>query len=474
MASEKAYFFDAVAENGKWDRAYTSADMAQLFDAMFTDGIVPAYEQGLVVSAGTTGLKPTVTIAPGAAVIDGRIFVIEDASGTGITKELAALPGSAPRIDRVVIELDVPHRSLTAKVLEGTPSSNPVPPSVSREKDLCQLVLADLLVQPGATTVASVTDQRADLSLCGWCGVRLKNADLSAITQAWYNSLKNVYDPGAPVSGSNETSGQIVLRLIAAVESLGADFSTVQSTVSQVESTQQQQQQQITSVQETATTAATATNPNVYLWKATGDNLKNGTWFTKQSLIPHAEANKYDTIEIIFRKSVNCYPSDQKLSGTKYAYALGHAATNPTSVWIKKNADYANELSVTLRKGSSAIVTYIAPNSAGCNGKKSTREVRWLTEEYAEIASGGKKSSGTPTIRFGTSTSLNGSSEKIVRRYQNAIFFGNVVHDGDGNKRDIQGSYSTGYTEMPNNIAFNNDRNQLLIPIAIIGHRVQG
>lgn len=472
MASEKAFFFDAIAENGRWDRAYTSADMAQLFDAMYTDGIVPAYEQCLSVTTGTTGLKPTVVIAPGAAVIDGRIYVIEDSSGTGITKELTALPGSASRIDRVVVELDVLNRTMQVKILEGTPSSNPVAPEISKTKDLCHLVLADLLVRPGATTVDTVTDQRSDLTLCGWCGVRLKSADLSAITQAWYESLRSVYDPNAPIGG--ETSSQVVLRLISAVERLGADFTIVQETTTRVEETQNQQQSQISTAQQTAEAAATATNPNVYLWRASDSNLKNGTWFPKQSLISHTEANKYDTIEIIFRKSVNCYPSDQKLSGTKYAYALGHAATNPTSVWIKKNADYANELSVTLRKGSSAIVTYIAPNTTGCNGKKSTREVRWLTEEYAEIASGGKKSSGTPTIRFGTSASLNGSSEKIVRRYQNAIFFGNVVHDGDGNKRDIQGSYSTGYTEMPNNIAYNNDRNQFLIPIAIIGHRVQG
>ncbi len=427
-----------------------------------------------MVSTGTTGLKPTVTIAPGAAVIDGRIFVIEDASGTGITKELSALPGSASRIDRVVIELDVPRRSLTAKILEGTPSSNPAPPAVSRTKDLFQLVLADLLVQAGATTVASLTDQRADLSLCGWCGVRLKNADLSAITQSWYDSLRSVYDPNAPVSGTNETAGQIVLRLISTVESLGADFSTVQSTVSQVETTQQQQQQQITTVQETATTAATVTNPNVYLWKASNDNLKNGTWFPKQSLISHAEANKYDTIEILFRKSVNNFPTDVKLEGKKRPYALQCAATSPTKMFMEKNADYANEISITLRRGSSAIVTYIAPTTTGCNGKKTTREVRWLTEEYAEIASGGKKSTGTPTIRFGPVSSVNSSSEKIVRRYPNTIFLANAIHNGNGNKRDIQGSYSTGYTDIPNNIAYNNDRNQLLIPIEIIGHRIQG
>ena len=49
--AEIARFFNAVLEDGVYDRRYSSADLAAMVASLVSDGVMPAYANALKVSA---------------------------------------------------------------------------------------------------------------------------------------------------------------------------------------------------------------------------------------------------------------------------------------------------------------------------------------------------------------------------------------------------------------------------------------
>lgn len=211
--AEFGYFFDAVQANGAWDRTYESADFAQLFDAAFTSGVIPGKDNALVVTGGTNdaGTAPAVIIGTGAAFINGYMYVNTEAKKI----DLAPLANTtANRKDRVVIQLNLNTRLLEAVVLTGTPDTNPAAPSLTWSDPVYQLAIADVTIAPGATTLSSVEDKRGDVTVNtrgGWCGVRLKDADLRGLTETWLTKLRAVLDEAT--SGEGQDTASILLNL---------------------------------------------------------------------------------------------------------------------------------------------------------------------------------------------------------------------------------------------------------------------
>ena len=74
-----------------------------------------------------------------------------------------------PRIDRVVLRYDATSRSTSLQVLQGTPSSEPAAPAISRTEMVYDLCLAEVSRPAGQTSVsaADITDTRTDEALCG-------------------------------------------------------------------------------------------------------------------------------------------------------------------------------------------------------------------------------------------------------------------------------------------------------------------
>src|SRR5690606_11030960 len=76
-----------------------------------------------------------------------------------------------PRIDRVVLRLDLSEdaRHLRAFVLTGEPAGEPEPPEITREGDVYELALAQVLIEANVANInpANITDERFDTELCG-------------------------------------------------------------------------------------------------------------------------------------------------------------------------------------------------------------------------------------------------------------------------------------------------------------------
>ena len=144
---------------------FDAADVAAYL-AGLTSGVFSGAEDFPVTAAG--GLK--VTVGAGRGWVHPSRF-----TGYSITKREAdtlALPladPSLPRIDRIVMRYDAGARAASLQVLQGTASSTPTAPAISRTELIYDLCLAEITRPAGSTAVTTgqITDTRLDEKLCG-------------------------------------------------------------------------------------------------------------------------------------------------------------------------------------------------------------------------------------------------------------------------------------------------------------------
>ena len=134
--------------------------------AGLTSGVFSGDEDFPVTAAG--GLK--VTVGAGRGWVHPSRF-----TGYSITKREAdtlTMPladPSLPRIDRIVMRYDAGARAASLQVLQGTASSTPTAPTISRTELIYDLCLAEITRPAGSTSISTgqITDTRLDEALCG-------------------------------------------------------------------------------------------------------------------------------------------------------------------------------------------------------------------------------------------------------------------------------------------------------------------
>lgn len=147
------------------DCDFDAADVAAYL-AGLTSGVFSGAEDFPVTAAG--GL--TVTVGAGRGWVHPSRF-----TGYSITKREAdtlTMPladPSLPRIDRIVMRYDAGARAASLQVLQGTASSTPTAPAVSRTELIYDLCLAEITRPAGSTSISTgqITDTRLDEALCG-------------------------------------------------------------------------------------------------------------------------------------------------------------------------------------------------------------------------------------------------------------------------------------------------------------------
>ena len=144
---------------------FDAADVAAYL-AGLTSGVFSSAEDFPVTAA--DGLK--VTVGAGRGWVHPSRF-----TGYSITKREAdplTLPladPSLPRIDRIVMRYDAGARAASLQVLQGTASSTPTAPAISRTELIYDLCLAEITRPAGSTSITTgqITDTRLDEALCG-------------------------------------------------------------------------------------------------------------------------------------------------------------------------------------------------------------------------------------------------------------------------------------------------------------------
>ena len=144
---------------------FDAADVAAYL-AGLTSGVFSSAEDFPVTAAG----RLKVTVGAGRGWVHPSRF-----TGYSITKREAdtlTMPladPSLPRIDRIVMRYDAGARAASLHVLQGTASSTPTAPAISRTELIYDLCLAEITRPAGSTSISTgqITDTRLDEALCG-------------------------------------------------------------------------------------------------------------------------------------------------------------------------------------------------------------------------------------------------------------------------------------------------------------------
>ena len=165
------------------DYDFDAADVAAYL-AGLTSGVFSSAEDFPVTAAG--GLK--VTVGAGRGWVHPSRF-----TGYSITKretDTLTMPladPSLPRIDRIVIRYDAGARAASLQVLQGTASSTPTAPAISRTELIYDLCLAEIKRPAGSTavTAADIYDTRADETVCGVMRDGVHGIPTGTLVQQW-------------------------------------------------------------------------------------------------------------------------------------------------------------------------------------------------------------------------------------------------------------------------------------------------
>ena len=185
------------------DRTYDADSFSNWLKKFFTTGV---FEGDLQVTNGT-GMK--VNVAAGYANIEGKVRQFEGT--TSLTLQNA--DGSNGRIDTIVVEKNEGDRDISLKVVTGTASGTPEPIAPVRTGGVYQLVLAQVYVEAGATSIvqADITDKRTDPDVCGIVTGTVEEVDVSQIVaqmeddfETWFDHMKGQLDSDAAGHLQNE------------------------------------------------------------------------------------------------------------------------------------------------------------------------------------------------------------------------------------------------------------------------------
>lgn len=168
-----------------------TADDAMLLNLPITSGVY-----GQTGNFNLTASGMLMTIGTGLAfmrIATAKGFTVY--SDTPVTLALDAADSVLPRIDRIVLKWLSGLNSVSLTVLKGTPNSTPSPVARSTSADEYDLVLYDILVDAGATSIAAanITDQRLNPSLCGLMASNVTQIDTTAI----HNQIVDLIDDQA-------------------------------------------------------------------------------------------------------------------------------------------------------------------------------------------------------------------------------------------------------------------------------------
>ncbi len=146
------------------DRRYTAAEFSEYFKSFIGNGVMLGGDYLKVNKSYGMEIKVEV----GRAFINGYHYVNKEAART-LTVNPAHV--TTPRIDRVVLRLDLNQagRRISAVIKQGTPASDPYPPTLQRDNAVWELGLADIRVNAGATEIlqSNITDLRLSSTYCG-------------------------------------------------------------------------------------------------------------------------------------------------------------------------------------------------------------------------------------------------------------------------------------------------------------------
>lgn len=192
--AEESSFFNSV--NG--DRQYDMDAFALYFKQFLKSGLYHTDNKPALGISHVSGLQTK--IEPGSAFLEG--FMYRNTSEKIFTH--TAANATNPRIDRIVLCLDrnVNVRDIKALVKTGTPATNPQPPALTRNDVVYEISLAQVRINAGGNTIASVKDERLDPAVAGLVS-SLITLPMEQFQEQWDNWFSGIQDSAPAMGGMN-------------------------------------------------------------------------------------------------------------------------------------------------------------------------------------------------------------------------------------------------------------------------------
>lgn len=135
----------------------TTENWSKIIGSWAQTGVVRSVLNELLVYANSTGMQ--VKVKAGAALIKGIYFE----STAEETLPISASNAINPRIDRVIVRLDLTTETVQLAVLQGIPAVSPSAPALTQNASRWEIGLAEITVSANVVTIAAdkVSDARS-------------------------------------------------------------------------------------------------------------------------------------------------------------------------------------------------------------------------------------------------------------------------------------------------------------------------
>jgi hypothetical protein len=127
----------------------TTENWSKMIGSWSSTGIVRSVLNELQVYADSTGMQ--VKVRAGAALIKGIYFE----SDAEVVLPISASDATNPRIDRVIVRLDLATENVELVILQGVPAVSPTAPAVTRNATRWEVPLANVTVSANVVTIAA-------------------------------------------------------------------------------------------------------------------------------------------------------------------------------------------------------------------------------------------------------------------------------------------------------------------------------
>jgi len=193
-----SYFFNAVENDGVYDRIYNAEDFTSYLDLLVGSGVFPNPSTQLQVTA-ASGMD--VVVRAGSGWINGHKMV----NTADLTLTLNNSDVLLNRIDAVIFYVDYGSREMGIEVKTGTLATTPSAPVLIRNSTRYEMCLAQITVnkQISAITAAMITDTRGNSNLCGYVQGLIQQMDSStmfaqwqAAFDTWFNEVQSQFTAG--------------------------------------------------------------------------------------------------------------------------------------------------------------------------------------------------------------------------------------------------------------------------------------
>ena len=395
---------------------FDAADVAAYL-AGLTSGVFSSAEDFPVTAAG--GLK--VTVGGGRGWVHPSRF-----TGYSITKresDTLTMPladPSLPRIDRIVMRYDAGARAASLQVLQGTASSTPTAPAISRTELIYDLCLAEITRPAGSASITTglITDTRLDEALCGIVrdGVTgIPTDELLAAAKERINALEEKATSSAAAAKDSEDAAALSETHAAASET-AAQQALKDTETEHIAALQDIARARTTALNDVAASTKTATAAaNAATKQATAAAGSASTAATKAGeASTSAEAAKADAdrAEKASTNAANAATNavkQAKEAGTfdgqsAYALAVKLGYTGSESAWIASLKGAKGDKGDTGAQGPKGATGATGPQ--GPTGATGARGATGATGPQGPAGASAVAASGSNWVRFSDGTQI--------------------------------------------------------------------